>query len=260
MPESIAAVNKLSGPQKMEHYARFIPPELLDQFNLTRDFVDREGKSLLGVKAPSGSTDVEITLHHQFGFEDPVLYAHITDTINGQIHILLYVVNDPNSQRFDVDRMPDGSPTRFGTNLRNLAEEERAMHAGLAPGQIRSGLRMMKHSITAFERFVSSLAHDIYFIEPLYYHNAVIFERYGFAYQQGRRRMRTWNEGFQPGGELDQALDGSSPFRQPGMGASIRGRSWALHDGVAGEGFDRVTMYKHVGVSAGIKTFPGASW
>jgi hypothetical protein len=258
--KSIAALNKLLENEKTARYSQFIPDELLKLFKLAPNPVDSQGRSLLQIHAPVGSTDVEIILHHEYAFEDPILYAHLTDTMNAQLHILLYVVNDPSSERFDVDRMPDGSPTQFGTNRRNLEEELRAMQAGLAPGQIRRGLRIMRNSIQAFEAFVRSLSHDLYFIEPLYYHNAIMFERYGFSYQQGRRRMEAWNASFQPGGSLHDALDDSSPFRTLDMHSTVRGRSWALHDGLAGERFDRVTMYKRVGEMAEVQSFPGANW
>ncbi|MCJ7707499.1 MAG: hypothetical protein MUO38_07760, partial [Anaerolineales bacterium] len=64
----------------------------------------------------------------------------------------------------------------------------------------------------------------------------------------------------QPGGPLHQQLDGSSPFRQPGMATSILGRSWAVHDGVLGAPFTGVTMYKRVGEHAGVDTFPAGVW
>jgi len=73
---------------------------------------------------------------------------------------------------------------------RNLIEEEKALLAGLAPGQVRRGLRLLKHSISAFDEFVQALGHDVYFIDPLFYHNAIVFERYGFSYQKGRRLMQ----------------------------------------------------------------------
>jgi acetoin utilization protein AcuC len=97
-------------------------------------------------------------------------------------------------------------------------------------------------------------------VEPLYYHNAVIFERYGFAYQAGRRLMDRIQAGFQPGGELATRLDGSTPFRQPGAGNSIRLRSWAIHDGLLGEPFTNVTMYKRLGKHAAVSTTPGCDW
>jgi acetoin utilization protein AcuC len=208
----------------------------------------------------SGASDVEMMLFHEVGFPDPLLYAHLTDTMNGQIHVLLYILNDPASPRFNVDKMPDGSATRFGTLQRNLEAEQSAMEAGLSPGQVRKGLRLLQSATTAFEEFVTSLGHDMYFVEPLYYHNAVIFERYGYAYQMGKRQMESIQAGFQEGGELNQRLDDSNPFRSSRAANSIRLRSWAIHDGILGEPFTNVTMYKRVGKLANISTTPGCNW
>jgi acetoin utilization protein AcuC len=94
----------------------------------------------------------------------------------------------------------------------------------------------------------------------LYYHNAVIFERYGFAYQMGKRRMEAIQAGFQEGGELTQRLDGLNPFRSSEAANSIRLRSWAIHDGILGEPFTNVTMYKRVEKSANINTTSSSEW
>ena len=97
------------------------------------------------------------------------------------------------------------------------------MLAGLAPGQVRHGLRSLAHAFPTFEAFVESLGHSVFFIEPLFYHNAVIFERYGFAYLVGRRRMEALHREFQPGGPIAERLDGSTPFRNNTYANSIRG-------------------------------------
>jgi acetoin utilization protein AcuC len=203
---------------------------------------------------------MEMSLFHEHHFFDPILYTHLADTMNGQLHVLLYILNDPESPRFDVDRMPDGTPTKFGTAQRNLAAEQAALQAGLAPGQIRRGLRMLGEVIIKFEEFVLGLGNQVFFIEPLYYHNAIIFERYGFTYQLGRKLMEDIHNGFQSSGRLADQLDRKAPFRQPEARTSIRLRSWAIHDGILGEPFTNVTMYKQVGKSAGIETSPGCSW
>ena len=257
---SIAAVNRLPDEQKRAVYARFIPEALRERFGIAQTFRDPKGHDLLTLRCAAGATDVVVDLRHTHTAQDPLLYAHLTDTISGQVHVLLYIVNDPESPRFDVDRMPDGSATEFGTFRRNLEAEAAALHAGLAPVQVRRGLRVLSHAIPAFEDFVASLGHDMYFVEPLAYHNAVVFERYGFAYQQGLRRMHAIHAGFQPGGELHARLDASSPFRMPAMGSSIRGRSWAIHDGILGHPYTEITMYKRVGALSGIDTFPGGEW
>jgi hypothetical protein len=256
-PSTIGGINKSPEDQKRAIYARYIPKELIEKFNLP-DL--KENRELLQFRFAQGSSDVEMRLYHQAGFEDPVLYAHLSDTLNGQIHVLLYILNDPETPRFNVDRMPDGSPTRFGTLKRNLEAEQAAMEYGLSPGQVRRGLRLLQPATTAFEGFITSLGHDMYFVEPLYYHNAVIFERYGFAYQVGKRKMERIHAGFQEGGELHKQLDDVSPFRSHEAANSIRLRSWAIHDGILGEPFTDVTMYKKVGKSADISTTPGCQW
>jgi len=258
-PSTIGGINLLPEPEKRAIYTKYIPQALLDKYHMP-PLSSATGYNLLQFRFASGSTDVEMRLYHELDFPDPVMYAHMTDTMNGQIHILLYVLNDPDSPRYDVDRMSDGTPTQFGTLQRNVEAETKACEAGLAPGQVRSGLRMLGQAVEAFEGFVTALGHDMYFVEPLYYHNAVIFERYGFSYQVGKRLMGSINAGFQPGGDLQAKLDGSSVFRMPAAAESIRKRSWAIHDGILGEPFTNVTMYKRVGKTAGVNTTQDCKW
>lgn len=258
---SIASLNSLADPERFVYLRFLLPPALLDRFAIDRQTLsDVEGRSLVKWVGDPGNSSVEISLFHQFAAADPLLYFHLADTVSQQVHILLAVVNDPDSPRFDVDRMPDGSKTHFGIFKRNLAAELAAFNAGLTPGQIRHGLRVLRGTMEAFEGFVTRLGHAMYFVEPLQYHNAIAFERYGFAYQQGRRWMQSLNTRFSEGGDLLARLDGSTPFRQPSAAQSIRGRSWAIHDGILGEPYTGVTMYKRVGVQAGVETFSGGVW
>ncbi len=256
---TIGGINQLPEDQKYKIYCELIPRELIERFNLPRSFVDPQGGSLIKTKWAPGNPSVELALYHRADFPDPVLYGHLTDTLNGQVHVLLYILNDPDSPRFDVDRMPDGRPTRFGTLVRNLEAEKAALEASLGPGQVRRGLRLLSPAIIAFENFVEELGHDLYFVEPLYYHNAVVFERYGFAYQQGRKLMERIHKGLSEGGDLLKRLD-ESTFRPVQAENSIRLRSWAIHDGILGEPFTNVTMYKRVGKHAGISTAAGVRW
>ena len=134
------------------------------------------------------------------------------------------------------------------------------MQAGLSPGQVRRGLRLSSKAVPTFERFVSRTGHDMVIIEPLTYNNAITYERYGFAYFQGRKRLEWIDAVLRPGGALFHRFDGSTPFRQPDAWKSIRGRSWAIHDGILGEPLGDIRMYKRVGHRAGVNTFPDGSW
>jgi len=254
---TIGGINKLPEREKRMIYSRYIPQELIQRFDLP-DLT--ENKELLQFHFAEGSSDVEMTLYHQKDFPDPILYAHLADNSNGQIHILLYILNDPESPRYDVDKTPDGKPTHFGIRTRNIEAEKSALKAKLSPGQVRHGLHVFQPAMSVFEDFILSLGHDMYFVEPLYYHNAIIFERHGFSYQMGKRKMEGINTGFSNGGELMQRLDNSNPFRKSAATTSIRLRSWAIHDGILGEPFTGVTMYKFVGKKAEINTAPGCGW
>ena len=259
IPSTIGGINRLPENEKRALYARYIPTELLERFQLP-PLTSALGRNLLQFRFAPGSSDMEMSLYHKPEASDPILYVHLMDTLNGQIHILLYILNDPNSPRFDVDVMPDGTPTKFGILQRNKDAERAALEAGLAPGQVRQGLRMLGNVIETFEQFIAALGHDTYFIEPLYYHNALIFERYGFSYQVGKRFMDSIHAGFQRGGDLYAQLDDANPFRRVNAANRIRLRSWAIHDGLLGEPFTNVTMYKRVGKQAGINTAPNCEW
>jgi hypothetical protein len=130
------------------------------------------------------------------------------------------------------------------------------MAAGLFPNQTHRGLRLFAEFFPIFERFVDALGIEMIVAEPLTYDNAIRYEKYGFDYLAGRRLMQMINEGFKPDGVLYRRLDGSTPYRMPGMGGTVHGRSWAIHDGVLDDPWDGVRIYKMIGEYAGINTFP----
>lgn len=245
-PSTIAGLNELPAEQKRETYSKIIPPELLDLYGVSQDLHDQEGRDLFQLNCDPGTADAELALFHQADAKDPIIFGHITDTIHGQIHILLYGMNDVQSPRYNVDVMPDGTKTSFGTNQRNLEEELKALQAGLAPGQIYRGPHLFKESLRQFEQFVACMGHDLFFVEPLFYHVAIVFERYHFQYQKGKRSMKRINDGFSQDGDLLPLLDESTPFRDPEAAGQIRLRSWAIHDNILGEPFSNVTMYKYI--------------
>lgn len=255
---SLHQINSLPWEQVLMIYSQLIPFEMLQQFGIDWTLTDSEGRPLYECRP--GYASVELSLRHVWDAEDPILYLQLADTPNNQIEVVMFVVNDPYSERFDIDRLPDGTPTYFGTKGRNIEEEIRAMQAGLAPGQVRRGLGVTRRLVPTLERFVAGLHHDIFFVRPLAYHNAILFERLGFAYLSGLGRMEWINREFAPGGLLHKRLDGSTPFRRVEMADSVRGRSWAIHDGILGEPYDGVRMYKRVGVHAGVVTYPNAVW
>ena len=131
------------------------------------------------------------------------------------------------------------------------------MRDGLAPGQVRRGLGMLARVLQCMEAFCGIIGKDLYLIDPLFYHSAILYERRGCGYIMGREIMELIHEQFSQTGTLTRGLDGATPFRAPGAGLTVRGRSWALHDGVSGHAWGGVKMYKAAGRHAGVNTFPG---
>jgi hypothetical protein len=259
---SLAAVNQLPLELRDAIYRTLVFDALLDRYNIDPlTLCNPSGEQVVVIDASPRIGAVEIKIWRQLSDRDPVVYFQLADTANDQLTVLLFVVNDPDSPRFDVDRDWGGEPTKFGTLARNIPAELAAMQAGLAPGQVRRGLRLARAMAPLVENFISRLGHAYYFLEPLAYHTAILFESLGCAYSHGRAKMEWIHREFQaPDGELFTRLDGSTPFRQPGAERTVRSRAWAIQDGILGEPFTGFHMYKHIGTDAGICTFPNYVW
>ena len=264
LPVTIKTLNSLPENPKLRLYRTLIPIQVLADFDINpRTWKDADKLSQVSLDAEQGSDKVKITAWYG---EDPAnefFYLELADNPYNGIDLNFLIINDPTSQKFRTDFDDQGRETLFGTVHRNHAEEEKAMQAGLAPGQIREGLRCSQIVFNHIETFLTMMAHHAFFLEPLTYVSAWIFEKRGFAYSKGHQLMDTIHREFQPGGELHKALDGSSPFRQPDQWRTVRGRAWAIHDGIL-EAIDRkwddLKMIKQVGRQAGVNTFPDAKY
>lgn len=260
LPMSLHAVNQLSLGIKRRLYRLLLPPPLATRFQINPiSWESLTGQLLVELQAEGGAHITRLIARHEPEAFDPFLFLELADNLHNGIDINFIVMADPNSPRYHVDRSIDGRETLFGTVNRNLAEEEQAMVAGLAPGQVRNGLRASQWVLDGIEWFIAVLGHPGYYLEPMTYVDAWLFERRGCGYIAGRLFMQEIQEEFQPGGKLYRALDGSTPFRQQEQWRTVRGRAWAIHDGileVLGRSWNGLRMVKRVGVSAGIQTFP----
>lgn len=259
-PGSIREINKLPEAEKEAVYATLLPDWIFRDYHIDPETFAYAGHRVVQFRCPSGSRALELIVRRRATDADPMLYLNMADTFNNQLLVLLIVVNDPYAPRFNTDIDEHGNRTQFGTSGRNIPAEVAAMKAGLAPGQIRRGMRVFKQAVPIFEDFVRNMGHDMFLIEPLAYHNAIVFERYGFAYVRGYREMMEIDKRFHLGGELHRKLDGTTPFRNPQFWKTVRGRSWAIHDGILDHPFTGFQMYKRIGKHAGINTFPDADW
>ncbi len=264
LPVTLKALNSLPENPKLRLYRTLIPIQVLADFDINpRTWKNPDKLIQVKLEAEKDSNKVKITAWYGEDPSNEFFYLELGDNAYNGIDLNFLIVNNPNSPRFRTDFDEEGRETLFGTVRRNLIEEEKAMQAGLAPGQIREGLRCSQIVFTHIETFLTMMAHHAFFLEPLTYVSAWIFEKRGFAYSKGHQLMDTIHKEFQPGGELHKALDGGTPFRQPDQWQTVRGRAWAIHDGIL-EAIDRrwddLKMIKQVGRHAGANTFPGAKY
>jgi hypothetical protein len=258
---TIQEINALPREVSEALYARLVPAELFTRFGIDRaTLCGGDGARLVYVTAPEDKPWARIEVRPSEDARDPALLVDVEMSIQSVPELAFVQITDPARPRYAIDRDGDGRDTLFGTRYRNIPEELRAMRGGLAPGQVRGGMRLLGRVLEAMEDFCRLLGKEFYLIEPLFYHSAVLYERRGCGYLFGRDVMDQVHEGFAADGPLHAALDGSTPFRPRGAETSVRGRSWALHDGVGGGLWGGVKMYKVAGRHAGIDTFPGGRY
>lgn len=263
-------INALEQCEKERIYAGIIPPRLFTYLAISPETcLGVDGLRRVKFIAPEGIGIARIEVRNNPGDRRTAFFLDIAETHFHQMELSFCIINDPFSPYFAVDVDEKGNDNCFTSLGRNIPEEIRAMDAGLFPNQTSRGLNMFGEFFALFERFVDALNMDMIIAEPLTYDNAIRYEKYGFDYLNGRRMMLEINREFGPQGVLTGKLDGSSPFRMPGMEKSSRGRSWAIHDGILDEPWDDlpvdtildepwddIKIYKTVGVHAGINTFP----
>lgn len=255
---SLSQINRLDELEKNIIYAGLLPDRLLQLLSVDRKtLLNPAGERLVTIIAPSGLSLIRIEVRFRPDSNDSTFFLELSDTQYNQMELAFCMICDPSAPRFDVDLDEQGRINWFASHGRNIPEELRALQAGLFPNQTRRGLRLFSDFFPVFERFTDSLGIEMITAEPLTYDNAIRYEKYGFDYLRGLRLMREIDREFQPGGRYFKKLDGSSMFRRPGMERTVRGRSWAIHDGIMDQPWDEVQIYKMIGADAGVNTFPG---
>jgi hypothetical protein len=258
---SLLRANMLDPVAKRRFYGRLVPPrcwEHLAQIDagLAGGVDNLDAFRLI---APVDRAEVHLRAPATRIGGDYALSLDLEEAGGGQLELSFIVINDLTAQRYNIDVTESGEVTLLGTAGRNLQQELAAMRAGLGPCQVRRGLGLFADLLPALESVAGELGYVAIALEPLTYHNAVMYEHYGFGYIAGRKRMMQINREFAPGGALRKRMDASTPFRMPAMADTARGRSWAIHDGILREfnGAEalEVKMFKVLGQDAGQRTF-----
>jgi hypothetical protein len=261
----IRKISHLSLTEKAGIFRLLIPPSLYHRFWIDPlSFCDLEGRQRCRIFSPRGDRTCLVELTWP-SIQEPLYSIQLTDGADRrELEWDFVIVNDPESPAFNTQVDGDGRDTLFGWASRNKGEEEKALKAGLFPGQTRRGLRITGEVLDCLIFFCRIFDIKAIRLEALFYHNAITYERYGFAYYEGYHLMRRIHELFQPGEHLYNRLDGSTPFRSPEFGNTVRGRSWAIHDGILSdlkddviqEGWESPVMYRMIDKTRPMITFP----
>lgn len=261
-PLAIRTINALPPDAKQRFYRTLVPPGLLGRFGIN-PILWRGSGYQVELFAEPDSGKVNISINNPENARDAYFVLELQDNATNGIDLNLILLNDPLAEKFGIDFDAEGKATHWGTITRNHAEEERAMRAGLAPAQVRAGMGFARQVLEQLDVFLALSSRQAISLEPLTYASAWIFEKHGFAYVRGHKLMDDIHREFQPGGKLYTALDGSTPFRSADAWQTVRGRAWAIQDGILetlGERWRDLRMIKVVGKHAGVETFPNSKY
>ncbi len=261
----ISQLNKISEREKRDIYRLLVPPTISERFEIEPETLKcPNGENLqVNLVCPEGAMEASLEVMSP-EIEDSIFYIELSDSKDYvQLQWDFIKVNEPNSFRCCTNFDEEGNNRWLKWGARNIPEEIKAMEMGLAPGQTRKGMRVMKEINRCLDDFCKAAGLKSISLEALFYHTAIQFEKHGYRYFRGWKMMKRIDEQFRPGGKLYEKLDGSTPFRQPHFWKSIRGRSWAIHDGILEEIDDDAIdcweppiMYRMVGERHQTDTFP----
>jgi hypothetical protein len=262
MTYSIAKLNRLPKEERNPIYLRLVPEAIFEMFQIDRKTLTNQfGERVVRGIFPPDENFACIEVKYRAEDKECIFSCQVSlEAFMQSLYLDFVSINNPFSERFNVDVDECGKDTLLGTRSRNIPEEIRALEAGLAPGMVRHGLRLVKQFIRSLEAFTEYMGLKTIAMGAFFYHNAILWERHGFTYFKGGKMMERTHKEFQPGGLLYEKLDDSTPFRRKGMEKTVRGRSWAIHDGIFFEAFDEEwespRMYKMLGRDFKVNTFP----
>jgi hypothetical protein len=264
----ISRLNRLPEPEKKSIYKLLIPEKIFRLFEIDAETGrNLNGEAVVRCECAAGTAEASVEVKQSPDDLDPIFYIEVADAKDLlQLYWYFIQINDVRVPRINTDVTPDGRSRWLFWDIRNIPEELKALQAGLAPGQVRPGLRLTDDLNHCLDRFCNALGLTSIYMEALFYNTAIIFERNGFRYLRGEKMMRRISEEFQRGGRLYNLLD-NSPFRQKSFADTVRGRSWAIHDGILDDladpeirGWVPPRMYRMVGEYHGINTCPEGCW
>src|SRR3990167_5199701 len=163
---SIQEINHLPREMLEALYLRLVPEEMLDRFGIDpRTLMGPEGTRLVRITAPPDKSCARVEVRSSTEDRDPALLVDVEMSGLSVPELAFVQITNPRASRYGIDRDLEGRDTLFGTVSSNVDEELRAFKDGLAPGQVRRGLRLLPRVLEAMEGFCRLLGKEIFLIE-----------------------------------------------------------------------------------------------
>src|SRR5512139_263665 len=153
MTFSIAKLNRLPKEERDQNYLTLVPRSIFERFEIDpKTLVNGYGERVVTGIFPPDENFACIEVKYRSADKDCIFSCQISlQTFMASLHLDFLILNDPFSERFNVDIDESGRDTLLGTRSRNIPEETKAMEAGLAPGMVRQGLRLLKEFVKSLE-------------------------------------------------------------------------------------------------------------
>ena len=152
MTFSIAKLNRLPKEERDSAYLRLVPEAIFEMFQIDcQTLMNPFGEKVVTGIFPPDENFACIEVKHRAGDRDCIFSCQVSlEAFMQSLYLDFLIINNPFSERFNVDVDEQGRDTLLGTRSRNIPEEVRAMEAGLAPGNgqawVTSGERICKVS------------------------------------------------------------------------------------------------------------------
>src|SRR4030043_269011 len=172
MTFSIAKVNKLPKEERDSIYLRLVPDSIFEKFYIDRKTLANpfEERVVRGIFPPDENFGC-IEVKYRSEDRDCIFSCQVSlETFMQSLHLDFLIINNPFSERFNVEIDELGRDTLFGTQSRNIPEEIKAMEAGLAPGMVRKGLHLMREFVKCLEIFTGERNLKTITNRGLFYH------------------------------------------------------------------------------------------
>ena len=140
MTFSIARLNRLPKDERDRIYLELVPESIFEKFQIdSRTLLNRYGEKVVRGIFPPDDNFACIEVQNRGGDKDCIFSCQVSlESFMQSLHLDFLIVNDPFSERFNVDVDETGRDTLYGTRSRNLPEEIKAMEAGLEWHLLRS--------------------------------------------------------------------------------------------------------------------------